>query len=161
MNISDFGPDNADAFARLNLEWLEKYFRIEAVDRAILSDPQESIIGPGGAILFASDGGEIVGTVALKADGDGVFELTKMAVTASHQGHGVGRALLDAAIARFRSMGGNRLYLESSSLLTPALTLYESAGFVHSARPAPSGYQRSDVYMVYQSSEKPLKTLKN
>ena len=85
---------------------------------------------PGGAILYAVQEGEAVGTVALKYQGDGVYELTKMAVTRACQGQGLGRQLLRAAIARFREIAGSRLYLESSSRLGPALALYESAGFV-------------------------------
>ena len=42
------------------------------------------------------------------------------------------------------------MYLESHSSLEVALGLYERAGFVHEARPAPSPYQRADVYMVFR-----------
>lgn len=45
----------------------------------------------GGAILFALLGDAVVGTCALKQEGEGVFELTKMAVDESHQGLGIGR----------------------------------------------------------------------
>ena len=52
-------------------------------------------------------------------------------------------------IAEFLGRGARELFLESNSKLTPAITLYESAGFVHAPRPEPSHYERSDVYMVY------------
>ena len=103
-------------------------------------------------ILYAVQEGRAVGTVALKYQGGGVYELTKMAVTRACQGQGVGRQLLRAAIARFGEIAGSRLYLESNSRLGPALTLYESAGFVHETPPEPSDYQRADVYMVYRES---------
>ena len=150
IEIIDFEPRYAEAFQRLNREWLEKYFRVEPIDEVVLSDPQGKVIDDGGAILFARVGDDIVGTVALKHQGAGVFELTKMAVTAHAQGAGVGTALLCAAIGRYGSEGGCRLYLESHSSLATALSLYETAGFVHSERPAPSEYDRSDVYMVYR-----------
>ncbi len=60
-----------------------------------------------------------------------------MAVTADSQGLGIGRKLLEAAIGRYQASGGRELFLESNSRLEPALTLYESAGFVH-ASPARS-----------------------
>ena len=103
------------------------------------------------------DGERAVGTVALKHHGNEVFELTKMAVTEGHQGRGLGRALMGAAVDRFEAMGGVSMYLESHSSLGPALALYESAGFHHQAPPAPSDYERADVYMVYRrdSPEKP------
>lgn len=109
----------------------------------------------GGSILFAQSGKEIVGTVALKHHGNGCYELTKMAVTARFQGAGIGRLLLRAAIRRFEELRGTKLYLESHSSLTTALALYEAAGFTHAARPAPSEYERSDVYMVYRQPGRP------
>ena len=88
--------------------------------------------------------------MALKHAGDRVFELTKMAVTRSARGRGVGKALLDAAIERYRLLGGAGMYLESHSSLDVALRLYERAGFVHEPRPEPSPYERADVYMVFR-----------
>jgi putative acetyltransferase len=150
VHIVDWDSPLADAFGRLNREWLEKYFRVEAVDEPILDDPLTHIIGHGGAVLYAVLEGEAVGTVALKHQGGGSFELTKMAVTEAWQGRGIGRRLLCAAIARFRQFDGQLLYLESNSGLGPALALYESAGFRHEPRPEPSEYERADVYMVYR-----------
>ncbi|MBT8102943.1 MAG: GNAT family N-acetyltransferase [Gammaproteobacteria bacterium] len=153
--IVDYSRDYGDAFERLNVEWLEKYFELEPIDKEILADPERHILDQGGVILYACLGSEAVGTVALKHDCAGVFELTKMAVTETCQGLGLGRQLLCAAIDRFRQMAGKTLYLESNSALTPALTLYESAGFEHASRTSPSDYQRSDVYMVYRGDHAP------
>ena len=147
VEIVDYAPAFGDAFGRLNREWLERYFRVEPIDERVLSAPETEILGHGGLILYAVAGDEAVGTVALKYHGDGVFELTKMAVTAAWQGHGIGRRLMEAAIDRYRAAGGSCLYLESHSSLAPALALYESAGFCHTPRPQPSDYERSDVYM--------------
>ncbi len=150
VRIVDWDPAWGDAFGRLNREWLERYFRVEAVDEPVLDDPETHVIAPGGVILYAVLEGRAVGTVALKCQGGGDFELTKMAVTEACQGRGIGRRLLRAAIERFRQVGGRLLYLESNSALAPALSLYESAGFRHEPRPEPSGYRRADVYMVYR-----------
>lgn len=150
VRIVDYHSRYGDAFERLNCEWLEKYFRVEAIDHIVLSDPEKSIIKPGGAILYALYDELTIGTVALKHHGDGEYELTKMAVSERHQGKGLGRQLLSAALERFEELRGKRLYLESHSSLAPALALYESAGFHHEARPRPSEYERSDVYMVYR-----------
>lgn len=137
-------------FKRLNVEWLEKYFYVEAIDHEVLSQPETAILDPGGAILLARHQGEIVGTCALIKAGRGRYELSKMAVTERCQGLGLGRKLLDAAIARFRRLKGKELFLESNSRLGPAIRLYERSGFVHSPRPGGSHYQRADVYMVYK-----------
>jgi ribosomal protein S18 acetylase RimI-like enzyme len=150
VEVVPYAAGYATAFRELNLEWLRRYFHVEPIDEDVLSHPQR-IIAAGGAIFFARAGDAVVGTCALLHAGDGRYELTKMAVTPAWQGQGISRRLLDAAIGAFRERGGSCLFLESSSILTPALTLYESAGFVHAPRPAgPSHYSRADVYMVYR-----------
>jgi len=140
-----------DDFARLNIDWLQRYFVVEAVDSEVLHDPETHILGRGGRILFAIDSRErAIGTVALKHEGEGVYELTKMAVEPDHQGTGIGRALMMAALSAYRDAGGKELFLESSSKLAPALKLYESVGFEHRPAPRPgSHYRRADVYMVW------------
>ena len=154
MEIVDFSPQYAEAFARLNLEWLEKYFHVEDIDRVVLSDPETEVIGHGGHILFARVNDEVVGTVALKHHGNGRYELTKMAVTESCQGQGLGRALMVAAIARFHDIQGSSMFLETNSRLRTAIKLYESAGFRHEPHPAGSDYERSDTYMAFRPGDK-------
>jgi len=152
--IRPYRSEWAAHFERINAEWLERYFAIEPVDRAMLADPQRYVLDAGGAILFALLDGEVIGTCALLKESAGVYELSKMAVETGFRGHGAGRKLLDAAIAEFRRLGGKTLFLESNKRLAPALRLYESAGFVHRPAPRPgSHYQRADVYMVYRDSE--------
>ena len=150
ISIVDYAPCYGDAFRRLNVEWLEKYFRVEPIDEVVLSNPVDTIIKPGGAILYSLAGDAVVGTVALKHSGDSVYELTKMAVTDGFQGRGLGRRLMSAAVARFHELDGKMLYLESHSSLKPALALYESAGFHHQTPPSASDYERADVYMVFR-----------
>lgn len=152
IRIVDYDPRWRDDFARLNIEWLERWFVVEAIDREVLSDPETHILAPGGRVLFAIDGaGRAVGTVALKHEGQGVYELTKMAVEPGLRGGGVGRRLMQQALAVFQELDGRGLFLESSSLLAPALKLYESVGFVHHPAPRPgSHYARADVYMVWE-----------
>jgi len=94
IRIVDFDPCWRDDFARLNVDWLERWFVVEAVDREVLGDPETHILANGGRVLFAllraADGSErAVGTVALKHEGEGVYELTKMAVEEGHRGAGV------------------------------------------------------------------------
>jgi ribosomal protein S18 acetylase RimI-like enzyme len=150
VEILGFEPAHAAAFHDLNVEWLDRYFRVEPIDATVLGNPHKYVIADGGQILFARLQGDIVGTVALKHHGDGVYELTKMAVTSGHRGAGIGRKLALACIEEFRAKGGRKLYLESHSSLGPALALYESLGFLHAEPPRASEYERADVYMIYQ-----------
>jgi GNAT superfamily N-acetyltransferase len=150
LEILDFDPRYRDHFRRLNTEWLEKYFYVEARDHQVLSNPEAEILAPGGFVFLARYQGEIVGTCALIKAGRGTFELSKMAVTERYQGLGIGQRLLTAAVAQFRKTGARRLFLESSSKLTRALTLYEANGFRFAPLPQGSAhYQRADVYMEY------------
>ncbi len=156
IRIVDYAPQWRADFARLNIEWLERHFVVEPIDRTVLLNPEPHLLDPGGRILFAiasdADGREhAVGTVALLHEGDGVYELTKMAVAPEQRGHGVGRQLMHAALQAFGALHGRELFLESSSKLGPALKLYESVGFVHHPAPRPgSHYARADVYMVWE-----------
>lgn len=150
VEIVPYAPGYRDEFRRLNVEWLDKYFRVEVVDNRILRNPEIEIIDRGGSIYFARIDSRIVGTVALINSGKGRYELSKMSVTRAYQGHGIGRKLARKAILRFEEIGGRELYLESNSRLKPALALYESMGFVHEPVPGKSEYERADVYMVYR-----------
>lgn len=152
--ILPFAPRHAADFKRLNYEWLQRFFRIEPVDAQVLSNPQQ-LIRAGGAIFLARRGRRMVGTCALINNGDGLFELSKMAVTANCQGLGIGRQLLITCIEAFRARRGHRLFLETNSMLKPAIRLYESVGFVKAPPPHTSLYERADVYMIYRGTAGP------
>ena len=154
VRIVPYSPELREHFYRLNAEWLIKYYNIEPIDHAVMSDPEAHILAPGGAILFALVGDEVVGTCALLPESPGVYELTKMAVTERHQGLGLGRRLIEAAIAEFRRRGGTELFLESQRRLQAALRLYESVGFELQPGPKPgTHYQRADVYMSFRATD--------
>lgn len=153
--VRPFASGDATAFRALNLEWVTAFFRVEPKDEAALSDPEGTILAPGGQILLADSAGRTVGCVALLPMPGDAYEVAKMAVTPEARGRGVGRLLLGAAVAWARDRGARRLYLESNARLAPALRLYESAGFRHlppHARPV-SPYARADVFMELTLAE--------
>jgi GNAT superfamily N-acetyltransferase len=145
--IEPFRPELAGAFARLNREWIERLFTLEAADEQLLSHPIREVIEPGGQIFFARAAEEILGTVAAVPHGPGAFELAKMAVTPAVQGCGIGRRLGEAVIAYATAAGGNRVFLLTNSRLDGAIRLYERLGFRHRPLPPDPGYRRADVYM--------------
>jgi putative acetyltransferase len=141
---------DAVAFRRLNEEWIGQFFALEAEDLRQLEDPVGQLVAPGGAVLVARLGDEVVGCVGLAATRPGVMDLVKMAVSPRHQGHGIGRALVAAAIGRARTLGVTRLELESNRRLAPAVHLYEQHGFRHlgADEHEPGPYARADVAMA-------------
>jgi putative acetyltransferase len=147
--IREFAIGDEGAFRRLNEEWITRHFVMEPKDEHTLADPQRTVLDRGGKILIAVRDGEPVGCCALIAMVPGEFEVAKMAVTESVQRAGVGRQLLESAIAAARAAGATRLYLETNRKLGPAIRLYESLGFRHlpPERVIPSPYARSDVAM--------------
>ena len=148
VKIVDYHPDYATYFKSLNVEWLEKYFYVEDYDNEVLGNPQKYILDKGGTIYFALLNNEVVGTCALMLASNGEFELTKMAVTESAQGKQIGKKLALAIINKARDMQLKKIFLESNSVLVPALTLYEKLGFKFKKEDKRSSvYARADVYM--------------
>ena len=149
IDIRQFQSGDADAFRRLNEEWITRYFRIEPKEKLVLADPQKVILDSGGRIFFATAGERCIGCCGLIRLNEKEFEVAKMAVEPSYQGAGIGRRLLQAVIEEARRAGAHRLYLETNHVLTPAIRLYQSLGFKHidPSRIIPSAYARADVYL--------------
>jgi len=144
----ELGGDGA-AFRTLNEEWIARYFTLEAKDREVLGDPENNILRKGGHIFQAHAADTIVGCVALIPTGDGIFELSKMAVTPGMQGKCIGRKLIEHAIAQARALDAKSLILGSNSILKDAVHLYESIGFRHVPPESlpPVHYARTNVFM--------------
>ncbi len=141
--------EDAAAFRTLNEEWISRYFVLEAKDHEQLSHPQ-AILQRGGHIYLAEVEGKIVGCVALIPMGNGVYELSKMAVSPERRGFGLGRRVLQHAIAEARRLGATSLFLGSNTRLESAVKLYESEGFQHVAQDKipKLAYTRANVFMT-------------
>jgi DNA-binding MarR family transcriptional regulator len=155
MTVRDFSDDLAEAFYRINAEWIQSMFVLEENDIRLLENPRELILDKGGAVLFAQtpDLG-VVGTCAVMQMKDGWFELTKMGVLQAARGRKVGEFLLAVTIDRAKAMGvADRLYLLTNKKCGAAIHLYEKLGFEHDAEIMAlfgSRYERCDVAMRYR-----------
>jgi putative acetyltransferase len=150
VEIRELAPgDDSTPFRELNEEWITHYFTLEPKDREVLEDPNGKILLKGGRIFLAFVSGEPAGCVALIPVGGGEYELSKMAVTPRLRGLGIGRRILEHAIAQARAMNAASLFLGSNSSLKNAIHLYESAGFRHvpPASLPPNEYTRANVFM--------------
>jgi len=152
--IVSYKPSHQSMFYALNEAWITRYFKMEEADYRALRNPQGYIIDRGGYIFIALYKEEVVGTCALIKLGDSSkwdFELAKMAVAPKAQGKGIGRKLGQAIIEKAKSVGAKSLFLESNTVLTPAINLYHKLGFqrieYHDGEVEPSEYERCNIQM--------------
>ncbi|WP_337965621.1 GNAT family N-acetyltransferase [uncultured Flavobacterium sp.] len=146
VEIIPFSQDLKDHIKTLNIEWLQKYFRVEEKDEIVLSNPQEEIIDKGGLIFYAKYNDEIIGTASLMKIDDTTFELSKMAVSDKAQGLGIGNKLLIHCLAFAEENGIKKVLLYSNRKLLPAIHLYRKFGFEEI--PLEDGiYERADIKM--------------
>ncbi len=103
-----------------------------------LEDPIASYAGEGGQLdAVVDESGRLVGCCGVVPHGEGSCELRKMYLAKEARGHGLGRRLLDRALAFARGRRFPRIELETASVLEAALALYRAAGFrVLERRPA-------------------------
>jgi ribosomal protein S18 acetylase RimI-like enzyme len=151
LRIIAFEPGHAVAFRVLNLDWIEEYFAVEALDRRHLDRPIESFIETGGAILMAELAGSIVGCCGLLKHGEDVYEVSKMAVAREYRSRGIGRVLLGEMISHARQRGARRLEILSNTVLAPAIHLYKQLGFVEVPLQS-DAYARGNIALVLELS---------
>lgn len=145
--IIPFDPKYAKDFARLNIEWLEKYFVVEPLDKELLEQCEETIINKGGYIFFAKVEEEIAGTFSLIKIEDHVYELGKMAVSPKFQGQKIGQQLLEFCIGFARDQNWATLILYSNRILENAIYIYQKFGFKEIPIEENPLYKRSNIKM--------------
>jgi GNAT superfamily N-acetyltransferase len=145
--VVEFQSAYSADFRRLNLEWIESLFNVEAQDLKVLDDPERAIVAPGGMIFVALENDAVVGTAAMIHVTGERYELAKMAVAPTHRRRGVGELLGRACLDWAAGRAARIVFLETNSRLDNAIRLYERLGFRHAPRRRMSDYARGDVYM--------------
>ncbi|MGN6531047.1 MAG: GNAT family N-acetyltransferase [Ginsengibacter sp.] len=102
VEIIGFSEDYSKYFAALNIAWLQKYFEVEPIDYEMLSEPKKYIIDKNGFIFFAKADDKIAGTFALIKVGNGIYELSKMAVAEGFQGKKIGNKMLEFCLSEMK-----------------------------------------------------------
>ena len=151
MKIISFDRKYKQAFHDINIAWLQEYFTVEPAHRCVLENPESEILATGGEVFFALNEGKVIGAVAIRSAGDGVYELTKLGVDKSGQGLGAGRMLCEKVIEFFEAQNGKTLYLETHKSLEAALHLYHQLGFEIRTHPKTMAYQGCDLYMEWRN----------
>ena len=154
FEIIPYGKKHKQAFYDLNAHWIKEYFVMEPVDVKVLSDPETYIINEGGDIFFAIADGVAFGTVALKNQGNGKYELTKLGVDPNVRSSGAGTALCEKAMEAYLTKNDRKtLFLESNTVLTGARRIYDRLGWIEKPLPADTPYERANYYMEWEESK--------
>ncbi|TWT30180.1 ribosomal-protein-alanine N-acetyltransferase [Posidoniimonas corsicana] len=140
-------PAHLAAFVALNEAWISEHFEIEEADRRLAANPG-AIAAAGGVVFSATVDGAVAGVCAVVAKDDEVQEFIRFAVDPAYRGLGIGRRLIEAAIAYARSNGARQLELYSNTKLTTARALYDSVGFRVSREGPHPDYRRVNVIMT-------------
>lgn len=148
LKIVDYEEKYHAAFKSLNEEWISAYFEIEKTDSNALDHPQSYILDKGGKIFVALYHDQPVGVCALikMNDPEYNYEMAKMAVSPAAQGKKIAWQLAQTIINAARELGASKIYLESNTVLQPAISLYYKLGFKKiEGRATP--YARCDIQM--------------
>ena len=147
MNIHENNTDHLGAFIHLNEQWIAHYFELEASDRALAANPV-GVIERGGYIFSLEVAGEVVGVCALFNEGEGRYELARMAVNPGSQGKGYGDVLMETALAKLRAIGAKEVHLLSNTVLEAAISLYRKHGFDTISTEQHPVYKRCNIVLA-------------
>ncbi|MCB9897798.1 MAG: GNAT family N-acetyltransferase [Planctomycetes bacterium] len=121
---------------------------VELVDEALARGAEAS----GYHFVFADDARGVAGYACFGpiAGTESSFDLYWIAVDPERRGLGLGSTLLDASERRIASLGGRRVYVETSSkeLYVPTRGFYEARGYVRQAH-LPDFYAPGDGKVIY------------
>ena len=152
IKIVDYRPEHQSYFEAFNRIWIEELFEMEPVDEWVLTNPEQAILQPGGAILMAEYNEVPAGTVGLRKVDDETFEFTKMAVDKNYRRLGIAEAISYASFKKAKALGAKNVILYSNTKNAGAIKLYEKIGFRH-VEVEPGVYKRANVKMVINIHE--------
>ena len=98
---------------------------------ADLKDIENSYFEKGGTFYVLEErDGSIIGAYGLCPVGQQTCELRKMYLHSAYRGKGLGKFLMESALAKAKQMKFKKIVLETASVLKEAICLYKSYGFV-------------------------------
>ena len=113
-------------------DWSELLGRSNVATRGIpsLDDIESSYFKRGGTFLVLEEkDGPIIGAYGLFPLEEKMCELRKMYLHKAYRGKGLGKFLMDDALARAKHLGFKKMVLETASVLKEAIALYKHYGF--------------------------------
>jgi len=147
FKIIPYNKNHANDFKNLNIRWLNEFFKVEPIDKKVLSDVDTYILNKGGFIFMGVTNEKVMGCFALIPLPNGDFELSKMAVDPLFQSQKIGQKLLEFALEFAKNKNWSKLVLYSSTKLENAIHIYRKMGFVEVPVEADVHYERCDIKM--------------
>ena len=132
--IRSWQPDDRQAAADVIKNALAEYglgWEPDGADRDVL-EVEEYYLAVGGEFWVVEDRGEIVGTSAYYPyphRGEKAVEIRKMYLQSKIRGQGLGRYLLRELERSIFARGYDQIWIETASILTTAVKLYEASGY--------------------------------
>lgn len=146
MEVVENQKEYLDDFILLNEEWISTYFELEEVDHALAANPYR-IVENGGYIFSLVSENKVLGVCALINEGNGIFELARMAVLPKYQSNGFGKKLMYACLSKLSEIGAKKVYLLSNTKLGAAISLYKKYGFETVSKGQHPVYSRANIVM--------------
>jgi GNAT superfamily N-acetyltransferase len=144
--IVPLAPEHTAPYLRFVAESLAEFgFHVDPALDPDLADPLSAYAA---AWVALDADGEVVGSVVLIDQGDGEVQLRRMYLAHAYRGRGIGRALLQLALAWVREHGYRRVLLDTTDAMAAARRLYESAGFREVSEGEPRSGRRRINYAL-------------
>ena len=129
ISFKKFSKIDSEKFKSLNLEWLNRYFKVEPIDELVLNNPKREIIDKGGFIFMIEKNSDIIGTFAFIKKSEKIYEFSKMAIIPYERGNGYGNKAMKFLIQFAKNKKWLRLILYSNTKLKNSIHLYRKYGF--------------------------------
>lgn len=131
MTIRPAKVDDESEVRTLVMDTLTREFPQDAAHYA--SDDVEHVVKsyppPENIFLVAQEGGHIIGTCGVKADGPATALLRRFFVAPTSRRRGVGKELLEEALRFCRTKGFQEIIIRTSTRMEQAIRLCRSLGF--------------------------------
>ena len=132
--IRSWQPNDRQAAADVIKSALAEYglgWEPDGADRDVLL-VEASYLDRGGEFWVIEDADEIIGTSAYSPDpdrGENAVEIRKMYLSTKARGQGLGKYLLVELERSILAHGYQEIWIETASVLTAAVRLYEASGY--------------------------------
>jgi GNAT superfamily N-acetyltransferase len=141
-------PEDAAAVRRelaAYLDYIGDALDADGLDHDIAHWQDEYDGRTGVLLLVVDEGGEVVGTAAVRVLEPGVAELKRMWLRPAARGQGLAQPLLDKCLDEGRRLGCQTMRLDSQAKLAAAVKLYRANGFREI--PIYNDNPRADIWM--------------